>query len=125
MHTYCMPELHVKNMKKRKMTGRKNMVLGIHLTQADYEKIFANASKTMCRSLSDYGRRQLLNLPVTMQYRNRSADDAVEANIMLIAVLKQYLGRTFWTEGEKEWLRAEIGKLEEGTFKIFNLCLPK
>jgi hypothetical protein len=121
----CHPRTLYKKYEERKMTERKNMVLGIHLTQADYEKVFANANKTMCRSLSDYGRRQLLNLPVTMQYRNRSADDVVESNIMLIAVLKQYLNHPSWTEAEKEWLRTEIGKLEEATFKIFSLCLPK
>ena len=97
----------------------------IYLADQEYDRLMKVCKGSLCKSLSDFGRRQLMTKPVIMQYRNRSADEAVEASIVAIAALKESLGRPSWTEEEKVWLRAEISKLEEATLKIFGLCLPQ
>jgi len=110
---------------KRKTRLLCNKLLKIYLCEQEYNKFCDEFKQGICKSHSEYGRKKLLRRPITLQYRNKSADEAVEANIELIAALKQFLAHPSLTETEKEWLRTEIGKIQEVSLKIFSLCSPK
>ena len=109
----------------KKISEPQTKILRVYLGELEYEKIVAAARQSTCRSLSEYGRKILQSRPVTMTYRNRSADEAVEANIELIGAIKKLLLHPSFTETEKAWLQKEIATIETSTLKLFDLCLPK
>ena len=49
----------------------------------EYEQIHRYFTKTTCRKLSEYARKVLLNKPVTVKFRNQSADDFLEQMVQL------------------------------------------
>jgi len=109
--------------KKKKVRFRK--VLFVYLTPEEYEKLTVTAKQTSCGSLSQYGRKVLFGKPITMLYRNRSADDAVEAGIQILNSMKILARHVSFSEEEKAWIKKEITVLEELITKIFDLCLQK
>lgn len=60
-------------MKKDKVNRTK--WLTIRLTEEEYGQLEKLSSQTTSRSISDYGRRVLLQKPVSVRYRNQSLDD--------------------------------------------------
>lgn len=60
---------------KKKEAPIRNKWLTIRLTEQEYTQLEALAAKTLCSSVSDYGRRVLLQKPVNIRYRNQSLDD--------------------------------------------------
>jgi len=57
--------------------------LTIRLTEEEYTQLEKLAAKTLCPSLSDYGRRILLQKPVNIRYRNQSLDDFLADMLVL------------------------------------------
>jgi MobC-like protein len=49
--------------------------LTIRMTEVEYQQLEQLAKKTTARNISDYGRRVLLQKPVSVRYRNQSLDD--------------------------------------------------
>lgn len=49
----------------------------------EYDTIHCHFSKTNCRKLSEYARNVLLQKPVTIKYRNESADNFLAEMILL------------------------------------------
>jgi hypothetical protein len=109
--------------KKQKVHFQK--VLRVYLSHDEYEKMITTAKQSSCRSLSEYGRKMLFRKAVTMVYRNRSVDEAVESGIEILTCMKDLVLHASFSEEEKAWIRKEITILEELTTKILNLCLPK
>ena len=66
----------------------------IRLTIEEYQKLEELASKTICSSLSDYGRRVLLQEPVKVLRRNQSLDDFLTDMLQLRKELSQ-IGNNF------------------------------
>lgn len=60
----------------------------------EYNKIHGLFSATTCRKLSEYARKVLLNKPVTIKYRNQSADEFLSAMIPLKNELNS-IGKNF------------------------------
>jgi MobC-like protein len=60
-------------MKEKKAV--RSYILTIRLTAQEEAKLRSLQTKTMSKTLSDYGRCVLLKHPVIFAYRNRSADD--------------------------------------------------
>lgn len=61
--------------------------LNIRLTQQEWDKVHQLYTKTICRSISEYARKLLLNQPVKVLYRNQSFDILEEQMIRLIPQL--------------------------------------
>ena len=61
-------------MKKQQTPIRKKW-LTIRLTEEEYTQLEKLAAQTLSPTLSDYGRRVLLQKPVSIRYRNQSLDD--------------------------------------------------
>ena len=57
--------------------------LNIKLTGEELEKIRNMQISSICQNLSEYGRKKLLDKPVTIKYRNASLDDFVAEMILL------------------------------------------
>ncbi|MFV8347182.1 plasmid mobilization protein [Flavobacterium sp. ZB4P13] len=57
--------------------------LHLRLTPDEYQKIVAAFSKSTCRKLSDYARKNLLQKPIVNKYRNESLDDFMAEMIRL------------------------------------------
>lgn len=61
----------------------RNKWLHIRLNDTEHETISNQWEKTTCRELSDYARKVLLKKPVTVNYRNQSADEVLAEMIRL------------------------------------------
>jgi hypothetical protein len=57
--------------------------LHLRLTPDEYQKIVAAFSKSTCRKLSDYARKNLLQKPIVNTYRNESLDNFMAEMIRL------------------------------------------
>lgn len=57
--------------------------LTIRLHEEEEKRIIQFCSRTTCQSLSEYARAVLLREPVTLKYRNQSADDFREEMMLL------------------------------------------
>ena len=68
-------------MKEKK--PMRNRWLTIRLSQEEEASLLKLSQKTTCRSLSEYGRSVLLKEPVTVLYRNATADDFLEEMVAL------------------------------------------
>ena len=61
----------------------RSQILTIRFNKDEREKLNRLCSKAQCNSLSEYARGVLLGDPVTIKYRNQSADDFLEEMILL------------------------------------------
>lgn len=57
--------------------------LHLRLTPEEYQKIVKEFSKSTCRKLSDYARKNLMQKPIVNTYRNQSLDDFMAEMIRL------------------------------------------
>lgn len=57
--------------------------LHLRLTSDEHQKIVKEFSKSTCRKLSDYARKNLLQKPIVNKYRNESLDDFMTEMIRL------------------------------------------
>lgn len=57
--------------------------LHLRLTNAEYQILQKHFSKSTCRKLSDFARKNLLQKPVIMKYRNESLDELMTELILL------------------------------------------
>lgn len=66
----------------------------IRLKTTEYDQLCTQWHKTTCRKLSEYARRLLLSKPITVTYRNASADAFLEEMLALRKELSA-LGNNF------------------------------
>jgi hypothetical protein len=57
--------------------------ISFRVKPTEYEIIFKLYKQTTCRKLSEYARKILLNRPVTVKYRNQSADGFLSEMVLL------------------------------------------
>ncbi|WP_347349829.1 plasmid mobilization relaxosome protein MobC [Flavobacterium sp. CSZ] len=57
--------------------------LHLRLTSSEYETLQKQFKKSTCRKLSDYARKNLLQKPVVLKYRNESLDELMHELIIL------------------------------------------
>ncbi|MFV5692925.1 plasmid mobilization protein [Flavobacterium sp. LT1R49] len=57
--------------------------LHLRLKPDEYQKIYKKFSKSTCRKLSEYARKNLLDKPVITNYRNQSLDEFMSEIIRL------------------------------------------
>ena len=62
-------------------TSKKKGWISFRVKPEEYDKIHQHLKNTMHRKLSEYARKVLLNKPVTVKYRNESADALLSAMI--------------------------------------------
>lgn len=68
--------------------------LHLRLKPEEYQKIHKRFSKSTCRKLSEYARKNLLDEPLIMNYRNQSLDEFMSEMILLRRELNA-LGNNF------------------------------
>ena len=82
--------------------------LHLRLTPDEYQKIVAAFSKSTCRKLSDYARKNLLQKPIVNKYRNESLDDFMTEMIRLRGELNA-IGNNFNQAVKKLHTLQQIG----------------
>lgn len=61
----------------------RNRWLHLRLTNAEYEILHKYFTKSTCPKLSDFARKNLLQKPIVMKYRNESLDELMTELILL------------------------------------------
>ena len=64
-------------------TNKKKSWISFRVKPEEYDKIHQHLRNTTHRKLSEYARKVLLNKPVTVKYRNESADAIMTAMVHL------------------------------------------
>lgn len=67
----------------KEQNNNRNKWLHLRLKPEEYQKIQKRFSKSSCRKLSEYARKNLLDEPLTMNYRNQSLDELMSEMILL------------------------------------------
>ena len=65
-------------MKKKINPNSDHVRLNLRLTEQEWKEIHEYAANSNCRSVSEYARKVLTELPVNVFYRNQSFDDFEE-----------------------------------------------
>ncbi|WP_317172561.1 plasmid mobilization protein [Flavobacterium muglaense] len=78
----------------KEQNNNRNKWLHLRLKPEEYQKIHRKFSKSTCRKLSEYARKNLLEKPLTMNYRNQSLDEFMTEMIHLRRELNA-LGNNF------------------------------
>ena len=72
----------------------KNKRIWLRLTESEYEALLHQKERSLERSLSAFARKRILQIPVTVKYRNASADDFLEEMVPLKKELN-FIAREF------------------------------
>jgi hypothetical protein len=75
-------------------TNKKKGWISFRVKPEEYDKIHQHLNKTTHRKLSEYARKVLLNKPVTVKYRNQTADEFLSAMIPIKNELNS-IGKNF------------------------------
>lgn len=78
----------------KEQNNNRNKWLHLRLKPEEYQKIHKRFSKSTCRKLSEYARKNLLDEPLIMNYRNQSLDELISEMIHLRKELNA-LGNNF------------------------------
>ena len=68
---------------KKEPQPKRSKFLTIRMTEQEYKQLETLSAKTVSSSLSDYGRRVLLQKPISVRYRNQSLDDFLADMLIL------------------------------------------
>jgi hypothetical protein len=81
-------------MCSRKTKLNRTRLVGLRLTDVEYDRIAKQWQQSTCRKLSEYIRDRLFNRPIITQYRNQSIDDAM-AELMQLRTEINHIGHNF------------------------------
>ena len=95
--------------------------IGFRVKPEEYRQIHRHFSATTCRKLSEYARKVLLNRPVTVKFRNQSADEFLSSMLPLKNELNA-IGNNFNQAVKK---LHSLDRISEFKQKIHNGCLQQ
>lgn len=78
-------------MCSRKTKLNRTRLVGLRLTDVEYDRIATQWQQSTCRKLSEFIRDRLFNRPLITQYRNQSMDDAM-AELMQLRTEINHIG---------------------------------
>lgn len=81
-------------MCSRKTKLNRTRMVGLRLTNVEYDRIATQWQQSTCRKLSEFIRDRLFNRPIITQYRNQSMDDAM-AELMQLRSEINHIGHNF------------------------------
>jgi cell fate (sporulation/competence/biofilm development) regulator YmcA (YheA/YmcA/DUF963 family) len=81
-------------MCSRKTKLNRTRLVGLRLTDVEYDRIAKQWQQSTCRKLSEYIRDRLFNRPIITQFRNQSMDDAM-AELMQLRTEINHIGHNF------------------------------
>lgn len=81
-------------MCSRKTKLNRTRLVGLRLTDVEYDRIATQWQQSTCRKLSEYIRDRLFNRPIITHYRNQSMDDAM-AELMQLRTEINHIGHNF------------------------------
>lgn len=81
-------------MCSRKTKLNRIRLVGLRLTDVEYDRIATQWQQSTCRKLSEFIRDRLFNRPIVTLHRNQSMDDAM-AELMLLRTEINHIGHNF------------------------------
>ncbi|WP_281227922.1 plasmid mobilization protein [Flavobacterium aquiphilum] len=98
-------------------SNNKNRTKWLHLrlTTQEYNILQQRFNKSICRKLSEFARKNLLQKPIINKYRNQSLDDLMEETIVLTSELKT-IGNNVNQIAKKVNYTQEIPELKQQLF---------
>lgn len=81
-------------MCSKKAKLNRTRLVGLRLTDTEYDRIATQWQQSTCRKLSEFIRDRLFNRPIITQYRNQSMDDAM-AELMQLRTEINHIGHNF------------------------------
>ena len=94
-------------MCSRKTKLNRTRLVGLRLTDVEYDRIATQWQQSTCRKLSEFIRDRLFNRPIITQYRNQSMDDAM-AELMQLRIEINHIGNNFNQAAKKLHLLQQI-----------------
>lgn len=86
--------------------------LHLRLTDSEFDKLQKGFQKSTCPKLSDFARKNLLQKPVVMKYRNESVDELI-AELILLRKDLNGIGNNFNQAVKKLHTLVQISEFKE------------
>jgi hypothetical protein len=96
--------------------------MSFRFTEEQFEAFNQARKNTLCRTKSEYAKKLLLGMPVTMIYRNRSLDDFIEASVKIRKELKVVLTMGIFTPEEKDAFQTALNEIINKLIQIIKQC---
>lgn len=96
----------------------------VWLRPKEVENLKSLVSNSTCRTISEYGRKLLINLPIVIYYRNKSFDEFMDTSIELRREIQDLLRQPL-TMANEERLIQLYREIKEGINQIMDQCSPK
>ena len=110
---------------KRLPNDDRPVIMSIHCSKEEYDKISELKKGTTCRSLSEYARKTMLGKPVAVTYRNLSMDALIDTINAIRNDLDTLLEHRSMSERDKTAVARQIGELTKVFIQIADLCIAK
>jgi hypothetical protein len=110
---------------KRQPNDDRPVIMSIHCSKKEYDRICELKKKTTCRSLSEYARKTMLGKPVAVTYRNLSMDALIDTINAIRNDLETLPEHRSLSERDKNALARQIGELTRVFIQIADLCIAK
>lgn len=108
---------------KRSIGEGRHKMFSVYCSEEDLKRIKDHWRKTICRSLSEYARKVLMEKPVAVTTRNLSLDSLIEQLIGLRNDFEKLTGKSgFWARDRHRLLSA-LQEIKVILNKIVDECI--
>jgi hypothetical protein len=97
---------------KRPPNDDRPVIMSIHCSKEEYNKISELQKGTICRSLSEYARKMMLGQPVAVIFRNASLDAMIDMINETRNQLERLIEHRSLSVGDKAELKSLILELQ-------------
>jgi len=97
---------------KRPPNDDRPVIMSIHCSKKEYDKISELKKGTTCRSLSEYARKMMLGQPVAVTFRNASLDAMIDMINGVRSQLERLMEHRALSEADKGQLKSLILELQ-------------
>ena len=108
---------------KRPLNDDRSVIMSIHCSKQEYDKISELQKGTICRSLSEYARKMMLGQPVAVIFRNASLDALIDMINEVRNQLERLIEHQSLSISDKAQLKSLVLELQLIFDTIANQCI--
>ena len=108
---------------KRPPNDDRPVIMSIHCSKEEYDKICELKKETTCRSLSEYARKTMLHQPVAVTFRNASLDAMIDMINEVRNQLERLIEHRSFSVSDKAELKSLILELQLIFNTIASQCI--
>jgi hypothetical protein len=108
---------------KRPPNDDRPVIMSIHCSKKEYDKICLLLKNTTCRSISEYARKMMLRKPITVTNRNLSIDALIDTVNAIRRDIEVLIEHPSLSERDKATLAQQIGNLTPLFIQIADQCI--